>query len=108
KPPLPVYRYRLARIYILYPISNLPKYAQPAFDGYKELNRIQSQMVKATLETDENILLCAPTGAGKTNVALLCILHEIGKHIMPDNTINTNEFKIIYIAPMKTLVEEIV
>ncbi|CAF5085321.1 unnamed protein product, partial [Rotaria sp. Silwood1] len=46
---------------ILYPISNLPKYAQPAFDGYKELNRIQSQMVKATLETDENILLCAPT-----------------------------------------------
>ncbi|CAF3659873.1 unnamed protein product [Rotaria sp. Silwood1] len=93
---------------ILYPISNLPKYAQPAFDGYKELNRIQSQMVKATLETDENILLCAPTGAGKTNVALLCILHEIGKHIMPDNTINTKEFKIIYIAPMKSLVQEIV
>jgi len=24
--------------------------------------------------TDENVLLCAPTGAGKTNVALLTIL----------------------------------
>ncbi|CAF4020508.1 unnamed protein product [Rotaria sp. Silwood2] len=93
---------------ILYPISNLPKYAQPAFEGYKELNRIQSHMVKTTLETDENILLCAPTGAGKTNVALLCILHEIGKHIMSDNRINTDEFKIIYIAPMKSLVQEIV
>lgn len=24
------------------------------------------------------MLLCAPTGAGKTNVAVLAILHEIG------------------------------
>jgi pre-mRNA-splicing helicase BRR2 len=28
--------------------------------------------------TDENLLLCAPTGAGKTNVALLTILRQMG------------------------------
>ena len=26
------------------------------------------------------MLICAPTGAGKTNVAMLCMLHEIGMH----------------------------
>ncbi|CAF3930211.1 unnamed protein product [Rotaria magnacalcarata] len=93
---------------VLYPIANLPKYAQPAFESYKVLNRIQSRMVKAALESDENILLCAPTGAGKTNVALLCILREIGKHVMSDGTINVDEFKMIYIAPMRSLVQEVV
>ncbi|CAF4277668.1 unnamed protein product, partial [Rotaria magnacalcarata] len=38
---------------VLYPIANLPKYAQPAFESYKVLNRIQSRMVKAALESDE-------------------------------------------------------
>jgi len=93
---------------VLYSIKNLPKYAQPAFEGVKQLNRMQSRMVKATLETDENILLCAPTGAGKTNIALLCILREIGKHVKSDGSINVDEFKIIYIAPMRSLVQEIV
>ena len=83
------------------PIANLPKWAQPAFEGFKELNRIQSRLYKTALESDENLLLCAPTGAGKTNVALLSILHEIGKHINMDGTINIDDFKIIYIAPMR-------
>jgi pre-mRNA-splicing helicase BRR2 len=60
------------------------------------------------LESDENLLLCAPTGAGKTNVALLTMMREIGKHINPDGTINTDDFKIIYVAPMRSLVTEMV
>ena len=72
------------------------------------MNRIQSRMVKASLESDENLLLCAPTGAGKTNVALLCILREVGKHVMPDGRINVEEFKMIYVAPMRSLVQEVV
>ena len=47
-------------------------------------------------------------GAGKTNVALLCMLREVGKHLNPDNSVNVDEFKIIYIAPMKSLVQEMV
>ena len=87
-------------------IDSLPKYAQPGFKGFRSLNRIQSQLHKTALESDENLLLCAPTGAGKTNVALLTMLREIGKHINADGTINKDEFKIIYIAPMRSLVAE--
>jgi pre-mRNA-splicing helicase BRR2 len=89
-------------------ISDLPKFAQPAFEGFKTLNRIQSRLQKYALEEDENLLLCAPTGAGKTNVALLCMMREIGKHINPNSTINVDNFKIIYVAPMRSLVQEMV
>ena len=47
-------------------------------------------------------------GAGKTNVALLCILREIHKHMNSDGSINMDEFKVIYVAPMRSLVQEMV
>uniref|UniRef100_A0A8C9V9Z6 U5 small nuclear ribonucleoprotein 200 kDa helicase n=1 Tax=Scleropages formosus TaxID=113540 RepID=A0A8C9V9Z6_SCLFO len=93
---------------VLVAIEKLPKYAQAAFEGFKTLNRIQSKLFKAALETDENLLVCAPTGAGKTNVALMAMLREIGKHINLDGTINVDDFKIIYVAPMRSLVQEMV
>ena len=36
------------------------------------------------------------------------MLREIGKHVNSDGTINKDEFKIIYVAPMKSLVQEMV
>jgi len=53
---------------------------------------------------------CPPagSGAGKTNVAVLCILHELGLHRKPDGSIDTSAFKIVYVAPMKALVAEMV
>lgn len=89
-------------------IDRLPHYVQPAFEGFKSLNRIQSRIHKAALESDQNLLICAPTGAGKTNVALLTMMREIGKHVNADGTINVDEFKIVYIAPMRSLVQEMV
>ncbi len=58
-------------------ISELPEWMHPAFEGMKELNRIQSRVSQTALYTAENILMCAPTGAGKTNVAMLTILQEV-------------------------------
>ena len=49
-----------------------------AFPGYKTLNRIQSRIFPAAFGTNENLLVCAPTGAGKTNIAMTCVLREIG------------------------------
>uniref|UniRef100_A0A673WGE6 Small nuclear ribonucleoprotein 200 (U5) n=1 Tax=Salmo trutta TaxID=8032 RepID=A0A673WGE6_SALTR len=93
---------------VLVAIEKLPKYAQAGFEGFKTLNRIQSKLFKTAMETDENLLVCAPTGAGKTNVALMAMLREIGKHINLDGTINLDDFKIIYVAPMRSLVQEMV
>ncbi|PKU28937.1 hypothetical protein llap_20759 [Limosa lapponica baueri] len=45
-------------------VEKLPKYAQAGFEGFKTLNRIQSKLYRAALESDENLLLCAPTGLG--------------------------------------------
>ena len=65
-------------------------------------------MYNAALRSSENLLICAPTGAGKTNVAMLAILREIHQHMSADGKINLGAFKIIYVAPMKALVSEMV
>jgi pre-mRNA-splicing helicase BRR2 len=67
----------------LRPITSLPEWARAGFVNSKSLNRIQSRVYPAAFESDENMLLCAPTGAGKTNCAMLTIMREIGKHINP-------------------------
>ncbi|KIM35850.1 hypothetical protein M413DRAFT_449581 [Hebeloma cylindrosporum] len=92
----------------LVPIATLPKWAQEAFT-VKTLNRVQSKLYPIAFGTDEPILLCAPTGAGKTNVAMLAILNELSKHHDPaTNTFDLDAFKCVYMAPMKALVQEMV
>ncbi|CAG4955228.1 unnamed protein product [Parnassius apollo] len=87
------------------PISDLDEIGQMAFENIKELNRIQSVVFQTAYTTNENLLICAPTGAGKTNIALLTVVHQIKQHIEND-VIMKNKFKIIYIAPMKALASE--
>ena len=41
-------------------------------------------------------------------MALLCILREMEKHYTADGTLNLDEFKLIYVAPMRSLVQEMV
>ncbi|EOA28486.1 hypothetical protein CARUB_v10024696mg [Capsella rubella] len=89
-------------------ISEMPDWAQPAFRGMQQLNRVQSKVYGTALFKAENILLCAPTGAGKTNVAVLTILHQLALNMNPDGTFNHGNYKIIYVAPMKALVTEVV
>ncbi|XP_057777180.1 DExH-box ATP-dependent RNA helicase DExH12-like [Salvia miltiorrhiza] len=89
-------------------ISDLPDWAQPAFRGMSQLNRVQSKVYDSALFTPENILLCAPTGAGKTNVAMLTILQQIGLNRNNDGSYNHSNYKIVYVAPMKALVAEVV
>ncbi|XP_041983109.1 activating signal cointegrator 1 complex subunit 3 isoform X1 [Aricia agestis] len=87
------------------PISSMDEIGQMAFENIKELNRIQSIVYQTAYNTNENLLICAPTGAGKTNIALLTVVHQIKQHI-ENNVIMKNKFKIIYIAPMKALASE--
>jgi pre-mRNA-splicing helicase BRR2 len=52
----------------LVPVSELPSWAQEGFKGIKNLNRVQSRLFPIAFGTDEPLLLCAPTGAGKVCV----------------------------------------
>jgi len=90
-------------------ISEIPEWAQQAFPPpIEKLNRIQSKIYKAAFQGSENLLVCAPTGAGKTNIAMLTILQLISMYRRPSGEINTDAFKAVYIAPMKALVAELV
>lgn len=86
-------------------ISSLDEIGQIAFNGITSLNKIQSIVFNAAYNTNENLLICAPTGAGKTNVAMLTIVHQLKQNIQ-DGQLQKNQFKIIYIAPMKALAAE--
>ncbi|TFY55063.1 hypothetical protein EVJ58_g8480 [Rhodofomes roseus] len=93
----------------LVPVTALPEWAQQGFSGMKNLNRVQSKLYPVAFGTDEPLLLCAPTGAGKTNVAMLTILNELGKYRDEQTgAFDLDSFKIIYVAPMKALVQEMV
>lgn len=88
-------------------VSSLPEWAQGPFKSNPTLNRIQTRCFPTAFEDDENMLVCAPTGSGKTNVSMLAMLREIGKHRDPvSGVINKEGFKIVYIAPLKALVQE--
>ena len=47
----------------LVPISAIPGFARSCFKGYKSLNLIQSKLYDTAMYKDENVLVCAPTGA---------------------------------------------
>ena len=65
--------------------------------SFQYFNPIQTQIFYSVYNSDENLLVGAPTGSGKTAIAELAILRLFNK---------TSEGKIIYIAPLKSLSKE--
>jgi len=97
-------------------IADMDGLCKRTFKGYKFLNRMQSLVYPVAYRTNENMLICAPTGAGKTDAAMLTILNTIGHNLTPnpfeeveavDFAVQTEDFKIVYVAPMKALAAEI-
>jgi antiviral helicase SLH1 len=97
-------------------IAKMDGLCRMTFKGYKSLNRMQSLVYPVAYNTNENMLICAPTGAGKTDAAMLAILNAIRHNITPDPaedpgavnfSVRTEDFKIVYVAPMKALAAEI-
>jgi antiviral helicase SLH1 len=97
-------------------VAEMDGLCQRTFKGYKSLNRMQSLLYDVAYHTTENMLICAPTGAGKTDAAMLTILKTISQYIEPnpmeepeakDFVVKSSDFKIVYVAPMKALAAEI-
>ena len=97
-------------------IAEMDGLCKRTFKGYTTLNRMQSLLYQVAYYTNENMLVCAPTGAGKTDAAMLTILNAIGRHVTPspieqpevqDFAFDPGSFKIVYVAPMKALAAEI-
>jgi antiviral helicase SLH1 len=97
-------------------IESMDGLCKRTFKGYKSLNRMQSLVYPVAYNTSENMLICAPTGAGKTDAAMLTILNTVAKNVIPnpienpdatDFTVLAEDFKIIYVAPMKALAAEV-
>lgn len=90
-------------------IKELPEWARDAFPSNEtqSLNRIQSKIFPLAFGTDENLLLCAPTGSGKTNVAMLTILRTMSNYRdEATGQLDLKKFKVVYVAPLKALVQE--
>ena len=94
----------------------MPAWAGSALLPIKKLNRLQSMCFTSAFHSSENLLVCAPTGSGKTNVAILSVLRALGLHTEHMDVQKTNVkwsaddlagLKIVYLAPLKALAAEV-
>lgn len=83
-------------------ISQVKKYVDPRFyeiisnQGFDLLRPCQSKAIKAGLFDFKSLLVCTPTGSGKTLVGEMACMHSI----------LSRRGKAIYIVPLKSLATE--
>ncbi|KAF0687130.1 Aste57867_21101 [Aphanomyces stellatus] len=93
----------------LVPITRMDPFTYSVFEGITHFNRLQSKIFEVGYNSNQNLLVCAPTGAGKTNVAMMTILREVKTQLNPaTGRVDAGTMKIIYVAPMKALAQEVV
>ncbi|KAH9411137.1 DEAD/DEAH box helicase [Ordospora pajunii] len=63
---------------------------------YRMFNAVQSKVFRAAYQTDGNLLVCAPTSSGKTDIALMAVLRALAKG-----------HKVAYVVPMRALATEV-
>ena len=74
-------------------VSSMDKIGKLVFRDIESFNNIQSEVYPIAYHTNENMLICAPTGAGKTNIALLTIVQQI-KTFLENDVVKLERFKV--------------
>eukprot|EP00106_Octopus_bimaculoides_P001678 XP_014769120.1 PREDICTED: probable ATP-dependent DNA helicase HFM1 [Octopus bimaculoides] len=91
----------LPKLNMLKSVMEIPSKFRDIFP-FEYFNSTQSKIVDDALYTDNSIVVCAPTGAGKTVVFELAIVRIIIKA----EEMNNYNFKAVYMAPIKALCTE--
>jgi ATP-dependent Lhr-like helicase len=67
--------------------------------GWTELRPIQSDAIRAVLQTDSDLIISAATASGKTEAAFLPIISQLA-------TENVDSVGALYISPLKALIND--
>nr|CAH8838572.1 unnamed protein product [Trichobilharzia regenti] len=82
--------------------SSLPEACRRVFDF--NLNSIQAPICQEVFQTNNSLVVSAPTGSGKTAVFELAIVKQLNDY---ENSFQKDPFLIIYIAPMKAICSQV-
>ncbi|XP_033759553.1 probable ATP-dependent DNA helicase HFM1 [Pecten maximus] len=86
----------------LRPVEELPMKYRSIFKAFPYFNIVQSKVFDDVFYTDKPLVVCAPTGAGKTVVFELAIV----RLLMKMQSVMVRGFKVVYMAPIKALCSE--
>lgn len=67
--------------------------------GWQELRDVQDQAIRALLDLEADVLICASTAAGKTEAAFLPILTRVAER-------RDSGLSVLYISPLKALIND--
>lgn len=81
------------------PVTALRNPSYEALYSFKHFNPVQTQVFTVLYNTDDNVLVAAPTGSGKTICAEFAILRNHQKG--PESVM-----RVVYIAPLEALAKE--
>lgn len=83
---------------LLVPLDRLPDRLRSVF-RYPLFNAVQSKCFPTAYNSNDNLVVSAPTGGGKTAILEMAICRLI-------HGFNTDQYKIVYMAPTKSLCSE--
>ncbi|XP_021346734.1 probable ATP-dependent DNA helicase HFM1 isoform X2 [Mizuhopecten yessoensis] len=88
--------------FALKPVEELPVKYRTIFKAFPYFNIVQSKVFDDVFYTDKPLVVCAPTGSGKTVIFELAVV----RLIMKMESVVVRGFKIVYMAPIKALCSE--
>lgn len=84
-------------------LEDLPLKYRQIFQSYSSFNSIQTQTLSHIFNKKNSLVITAPTGSGKTVILELAIVKLLMNF---EKTNFNNDFKVVYVCPVKALCNE--